>query len=184
MKALFASAALAFAATALCLSVQAAVKAQPKPRKNSAPVVERKMAAVETTRGATEGTTGTVETTAGTRERTSVGALAVVGGGAVPVSLTLVTTGPLARAYHLLKHADRDYKGHRAKAMHEIEVAARLMGMRLGEPGRGRENQAASDAQVREAQSLLNEAAANLSGKPLRHVQAAIRQLTIALSIR
>ena len=37
----------------------------------------------------------------------------------------------LQQAYQILEKADHDYKGHRIKAMREIESVARLMGVNL-----------------------------------------------------
>ena len=93
-------------------------------------------------------------------------------------------SGPLQEAYDLLRLADHDYNGHRAKAMRQIEVAGRSLGMKIGGRRRARENQGASDAQLRQAQSILNGATGNLSGKALLHVQKAINEITVALSIR
>jgi hypothetical protein len=92
----------------------------------------------------------------------------------------------LHEAYNILARADHDYKGHRAKAMHEIEAADKLIGMNVKGEGKGRENQAASDAQLHHAQELLVQVSANLAGqkKVHKHVEAAIKHLGIALSIK
>src|ERR1700728_3198325 len=39
--------------------------------------------------------------------------------------------GMLHRAYHILATGDHDYHGHRAKAMHAVEAAAKLLGVDL-----------------------------------------------------
>jgi hypothetical protein len=103
---------------------------------------------------------------------------------AQPSTSVTQATAPLQDAYYLLAHADHDYKGHRVKAMRQIEAAGKLLGVTLGGQSRIRENQGASDAQLRQAQTLLNQAAGSLSGKPLKHVQNAVNQLSVALSIR
>jgi hypothetical protein len=92
--------------------------------------------------------------------------------------------GPLEEAFLLLSRADRDYKGHRAQAAHEVKTAARLLGQRLAGAREAGENQGTSDANLRQAQSLLSQAAGNLSGAPLQHVQSAIQHLTLALNTR
>jgi hypothetical protein len=92
--------------------------------------------------------------------------------------------GLLDQAYGLLRRADHDYKGHRAHAMHAIEVAARELGGKLGGGGKGDEAQKTSDSQLESARSLLQKAVGGLTGKPLHHVQVAIQQLGIALSIK
>ena len=90
----------------------------------------------------------------------------------------------LVQAYTTLEQADHDYKGHRIAAMKQIEAAARLLGVNVHGDGRGHEQQGVSDAQLRTAQGLLQQAQAGLSGKPLRHVNKALQQLSIALSVK
>jgi hypothetical protein len=50
--------------------------------------------------------------------------------------------------------------------------------------GKGHEKQGVSDAQLRTAQGLLQQARSGLSGKSLKHVNQALQQLSIALSIK
>ena len=92
----------------------------------------------------------------------------------------------LREAYDILARADHDYKGHRAKAMHEIEEAGKHIGMDLKGEGHGRERQGVSDAQLHHAQELLIQVSANMAGQKKVHnrVEAAIQQLSIALSIK
>jgi hypothetical protein len=97
---------------------------------------------------------------------------------------TANAVGLLDEAYGLLRSADHDYKGHRGRAMHQIEAAARELGTKLRGDGKTRENQGTSDSQLRNAQSLLQQAIGGLAGKPLHHVQDAIKQLGIALSVK
>ena len=92
--------------------------------------------------------------------------------------------GLLVQAYTALEQADHDYKGHRIAAMKQIEAAARLLGVKVRGDGKGHEHQVISDAQLRSAQGLLQQARSGLSGKPLRHVNKALQQLSIALSIK
>jgi hypothetical protein len=92
--------------------------------------------------------------------------------------------GLLVQAYATLEQADHDYKGHRLAAMKQIEAAARLLGVNVRGDGKGHEHQGVSDAQLRSAQGLLQQARSGLSGKPLRHVNKALQQLSIALSIK
>lgn len=92
--------------------------------------------------------------------------------------------GLLVQAYTTLEQADHDYKGHRVAAMKQIEAAAKLLGVSVRGEGRGHEKQGVSDAQLRTAQGLLQQAQSGLSGKPLRHVNKALQQLSIALSIK
>ena len=90
----------------------------------------------------------------------------------------------LRRDYVTLAEADHDYKGHRADAMKQIEAAAKELGVKLHGDDKDHEKQGISDEHLREAEKLLNEAKGGLSGKALRHVENAEKQLHIALSIK
>lgn len=94
------------------------------------------------------------------------------------------STALLNDAYATLAQAKHDYKGHRVRAMKQIEAALGEIGEKISSTGRNREPQGTSDAQLRAAQGLLEQARAGLSGKALKHVEAAINQISIALSIR
>ena len=87
-------------------------------------------------------------------------------------------------AYATLAQAKHDYKGHRVAAMKQIELALGEKGAKVSGKGAVRESQSTSDAQLRAAQALLKEAVPQLSGKALKHVNAAISQITTALSIK
>ena len=87
-------------------------------------------------------------------------------------------------AYATLAQAKHDYKGHRVRAMKQIELALGEMGGKIASTGRNREPQGTSDAQLRAAQALLQQAGQGLSGKALKHVNLAIGQISTALSIR
>lgn len=95
------------------------------------------------------------------------------------------TAAELVRqAYVRLAVADHDYKGHRVSAMKHLEAAGKFLGLNLRGEGRGREMQGTSDMQLRAASDLLSQASAGLTGKPLKRVQDALRQISIALSIK
>jgi hypothetical protein len=72
--------------------------------------------------------------------------------------------------------------------MHQIEAAAKLLGVDLAGDLKDRQPQALSDAKLREAQGLLQNVlgAAQVKGQPRisKHVTAAINQISTALSIR
>ena len=92
---------------------------------------------------------------------------------------------PLLReAYASLEVADHDYKGHRVLAMKHVEMAAKLLGVDIHGGGKGHEKQSESDAQLKAAQNLLNQALPGLSGKPLAQVNKAIAEINMALSIK
>jgi hypothetical protein len=92
--------------------------------------------------------------------------------------------GLLSQAYATLAQADHDYKGHRVAAMKQIEAAAKALGVNIRGDGKGHEAQGVSDAQLRTAQGLLEQARAGLTGKPLKHLDRAIEQISIALTIK
>ena len=100
------------------------------------------------------------------------------------VAATAPAAGLLVRAYTTLEQADHDYKGHRKAAMKQIEAAAKLLGVKVRGDGKGHEKQGVSDAQLRTAQGLLQQAQSGLRGKPLGHVNKALQQLSIALNIK
>jgi hypothetical protein len=100
----------------------------------------------------------------------------------------------LTQAYSTLATADHDYKGHRAKAMQSIKRAARLMGQKLGGDGRVtgvakmKEQQALSDEQLKGVQSMLQKVRGSVGGhnsqRVVEHINSAIHELTVALSIK
>ena len=90
----------------------------------------------------------------------------------------------LRQAYGEMASADHDYKGHRKAAMRQVEGAAKLLRARLGGDDRYHEKQGVSDDHLRNAQKLLSQAAGGLSGRPLKHVIAAEKQLSIALTVK
>lgn len=90
----------------------------------------------------------------------------------------------LTQAYATLSMADHDYRGHRVAAMKQIELAGKLLGVNVRGDGRVREKQGISDAQMRTAQSLLQQATSGLAPRPLKHVNKAIEHITIGLQIR
>jgi len=96
--------------------------------------------------------------------------------------------GMLQNAYLILATGDHDYKGHRVKAMHQIEAAAKLLGLNLGGDAKDRQPQPLSDAKLREAQGLLQNVlgAAEVKNqvRVTKHINNAINQINIALSIR
>ena len=96
--------------------------------------------------------------------------------------------GMLRHAYHILATGDHDYKGHRVKAMRQIESAAGLLGLNLKGDLKDKQPQALSDAKLREArgllQSVLGSAEVKSEDRVAKHVNEAIAQINLALSIR
>jgi dihydroxyacetone kinase len=94
----------------------------------------------------------------------------------------------LQNAYLILATGDHDYQGHRVRAMHQIEAAAKLLGMTLSGDAKDRQPQPLSDAKLREAQGLLQNVlgAAEVKNQVriTKHINNAINQINIALSIR
>ena len=95
--------------------------------------------------------------------------------------------GMLRRAYHILATGDHDYKGHRVGAMHAVEAAGNLLGMDLKGDDKDREPQPLSDAKLREArgllQNVLGAAGVKAQKRVVRHINKAIKQINVALSI-
>jgi len=96
--------------------------------------------------------------------------------------------GMLRSAYLILATGDHDYKGHRVKAMRQIEAAAKLLGMNLSGDAKDKQPQPLSDAKLREAQGLLQNVlgAAEVKDQKrvTKHITEAINQINVALSIR
>jgi hypothetical protein len=94
------------------------------------------------------------------------------------------STALLDDAYATLAQAKHDYKGHRVRAMKQIEVALGEIGAKVSGKGKNHEPQGTSDAQMRAAESLLQEARSGLSGKAIKHVDNAITQINDGLAIK
>ena len=96
--------------------------------------------------------------------------------------------GMLQNAYLILATGNHDYQGHRVKAMHQIEAAAKLLGMNLSGDAKDKQPQPLSDAKLREAQGLLQSVLASSEvqnqKRVTKHINHAINQINIALSIR
>jgi len=94
----------------------------------------------------------------------------------------------LTGAYLILATGDHDYKGHRVKAMHQIEAAGKLLGMDLAGDAKDRQKQVLSDDKLREARGMLETVlgAAEVKDQPRisKHITEAINQIDVALSIR
>lgn len=127
-------------------------------------------------------------------------ALLAVAGWNYSASASPVVTQPLAvgekttqvqqlqQAYHILEVADHDYKGHRKKAMTHIERACKELGVKPHGDGKGKEPQGTSDAQLREAQDMLQQARATASANNLKqvvkHIDNALDEINTALKIK
>jgi hypothetical protein len=94
----------------------------------------------------------------------------------------------LRTAYLALISGDHDYKGHRLKALKQVEAAGKLVGLNVSSDGKAKQPQASSDADLRGAQNALqgvhDAAVANGQGELQKHVDAAIKEITTALSIK
>jgi len=96
--------------------------------------------------------------------------------------------GMMRRAYNILASGDHDYKGHRIKAMRQIESAAALLGVGLKGDLKDKQSQALSDAKLREArgllQSVLGSAEVKDQNRIAKHLNEAIAQINLALSVK
>lgn len=102
----------------------------------------------------------------------------------------------LQSAHALLAKANHDYQGHRVRALRQVARAIRILaGAQTNAPAThfhhalhrsGQEAQAASDAQLRRAQEILQGLSSQVARRPrvAAHVKAAIAQINTALSIR
>jgi|SRR5580658_788867 hypothetical protein len=90
----------------------------------------------------------------------------------------------LRHAYWLLEQADRDYAGHRARAMEEIKKAGDIIGLDLHGEGYGGEHQKWSDDRLREAKHLLEDIVEKSGGHEHEHIRIAIHELNKALETR
>ena len=94
----------------------------------------------------------------------------------------------LRHAYRTLATGDHDYKGHRFKAMHAVEAAAKLLGMDLAGDLKDHTPQPLSDEKLREAAGqitrVLGSAEVKGQKRVVKHLNVAIEQINTALSIR
>jgi len=102
----------------------------------------------------------------------------------LPAHAAISNTSLMEDAYATLGSAKHDYKGHRVKAMKQIEAAFNESGWKIKGIGKVHESQATSDVQLRSARSLLQQAGVGLSGKAQLHVNNAIAQIDDALAIK
>lgn len=100
------------------------------------------------------------------------------------VNVYAAPTGLLEQAYSELASADHDYKGHRAAAMKKLEEAGKVLGVTFHGNTKEHEKQGLSDDHLKAAQALLQQAASGLSGKALKHVHAAEKDISVALSVK
>ena len=90
----------------------------------------------------------------------------------------------LRRAYWLLEGADRDYKGHKGKAMEEIKKAAKLMDMDLHGEGYGGVRQPWSNERLHEARKALEDIVDTHHEREHEHIWRAIQEIDKALEVR
>jgi hypothetical protein len=95
----------------------------------------------------------------------------------------------IVHAYALLKHANHDYNGHRAKALEQVESAAKALNLKLEGDATERERKWQSDEMLAEARHLLSHArdsfdrhdrdrAANRVDRAISEIDAAIGKET------
>jgi hypothetical protein len=92
--------------------------------------------------------------------------------------------GLLSQAYAVLSVSDRGYHGHRVRAMRQIAAAAKELGVTLQGNGRGKEQRVVSDEQLLTAQHILQQALPGLPPNAKTHVEKALEELSIALSLK
>ena len=81
-----------------------------------------------------------------------------------------------------------DYRGHRAKAQQQIQLAGKELGLQLAVNPRPQLSQVNSDSLLREARALLLQVQTSLSNqnkpKALQHIAKAIAEIDLALRVR
>jgi len=96
--------------------------------------------------------------------------------------------GQLRQAYAILAKADHDYKGHRVRAMHAVEAACDALGQDIRGDGKDVEPQPTSDEELRQAQQIIqgveSEATSNKQPRIARHLERAVNEINIALSVK
>ena len=94
----------------------------------------------------------------------------------------------IVHAFRLLKKADHDYAGHRAKAIEQVVAAGHDLGLELKGDLAGGEAQWKSDEQLVEARRLLREARNKLEredrDRAAGHLDGAIAQIDAALNVK
>jgi hypothetical protein len=94
----------------------------------------------------------------------------------------------LRHALHLLERADREYGGHRAKAVAELQATSRDLGINLGGELPEREGRWKSDEQLREARRLIISAREKMDRKERDKVgerlDRAVHEVDEALNVR
>jgi hypothetical protein len=91
-------------------------------------------------------------------------------------------------AYANLVNANHDYEGHRVNAMKHIEAAAKDLGIDLHGSARVHQRQGESDAQMRDAKHMLEDARTEFAERDRRriesHLTEAIHEINLALKIK
>jgi len=94
----------------------------------------------------------------------------------------------LRKAYLNLVAGNHDYKGHRAKALKQVEAAAQALGLNIAGDGKARQQQKNSDTNLSAAKAALEPVLelAKSQGQPQleKHVTAAIKEIDTALKIK
>src|SRR4029077_19112003 len=96
-----------------------------------------------------------------------------------PPTATGAPNGLLAQAYIILSQSNRDYKGHRVKAMKHLEAAAKELGFTLQGDGLGKKQQIISDQQLQVAQRDLRQALPGLPPKAKTHAEKAVHEISV-----
>jgi hypothetical protein len=91
----------------------------------------------------------------------------------------------LVHAYVLLKHANHDYEGHRARALEHIQAAGKALDLKLEGDTDTHERQWKSDQLMAEARQLLFHARSSFEGhdreRAANHVDRAIEEIDRAV---
>jgi predicted ABC-class ATPase len=94
----------------------------------------------------------------------------------------------LSQAYSTLAKADRDYAGHRKKAMKEITTACDLLGRGISTSGGKNQRQSVSDNELRAAQRIIQRVRDVAEEKDqqevVKHLENAVQEIDSALKVK
>jgi hypothetical protein len=94
----------------------------------------------------------------------------------------------VVRAYLLIKMSNNNYSGHRDKALRELEVVGRELGLDMRSRGQNKQPQVKSDVQMSQAFQILRVARDKLDRRDREHeaghLERALREVDLALRKR
>ena len=109
---------------------------------------------------------------------------------AVLISNQAYAAGPredIVQAYFLIKASNNNYSGHRDKALKELELVGRELGLDMRSGGQNRQPQGQSDSQMAQAFQILRVARDKLDAHDREHeaghLENALHEVDLALHV-